>query len=182
MDNINAIKKLINYDPKTGELTYGHAEPWMFPNGKKSAAHNCAVWNAINAGKQALASPHREGYRAGSILGRKYLAHRVAWLITHGQWPEAEIDHINHDRSDNRLINLRAVSRIENTRNLSRQSKRLRGHTGIYWYHPTSRWVAKIHVDGRMLHLGYFTDQSEALAARKAAERRHGFHQNHGAF
>lgn len=180
MEHAILIPKLVEYDPASGALTYRRAEPWMFSSGMKSAEHNCAVWNAKNAGCRALSSLHREGYRAGSILGRKFLAHRVAWLISHGGWPEAEVDHINHDRSDNRLANLRAVTRHENARNLSRQASRCSGHTGVYWYAPTSRWVAKINVSGRMLHLGYFLNEAEAVSARKEAEQLHGFHQNHG--
>lgn len=182
MDHAILIKNLVEYDPSSGTLTYRRAEPWMFSNGAKSAEHTCAVWNAKNEGRRALSSPHREGYLAGSILGRKFLAHRAAWLIAHGKWPQAEIDHVNHDRSDNRLENLRDVTRRENARNLSRQASKCCGHTGVYWYAPTSRWVAKINVSGRMLHLGYFTDEYDAVCARKEAEQLHGFHKNHGAF
>jgi hypothetical protein len=176
------IRKAVSYDPATGELRYTSATPDMFPAGKKSAVHNCNVWNALNSGRVALASPHREGYHCGSVVGRKFLAHRVAWFKHYGAWPAGEIDHINHDRTDNRIQNLRVVSREQNSKNLSTQTRRKGEPVGVYWYAPTSRWVVKINHNRRALHVGYFTDKAAAIAARKAAEQRLGFHKNHGAF
>ena len=154
----------------------------MFKAGRKSAEHQCAIWNAQHAGKDAFTSIGNHGYLTSSIRGKRYTAHRVAWAIFRGEWPEGEIDHVNHNRTDNRMHNLRHVSRSENARNLSRATNNPSGVTGVYWYEPTRRWVAKIHENGRMRHLGYFTDKDAAVSARIEAQSRLGFHKNHGAF
>lgn len=103
-----------------------------------------------------------------------------AKLLSLGSWPDGEIDHINHVRSDNHVMNLRDASRGENSRNLSAQIRRTGASTGVYWYAATSRWVAKINVQGRGIHIGYFPTEIEAIAARKGAEQTYDFHHSHG--
>lgn len=174
------VINLVAYNPETGVLTFRSATPDMFSDGRKSAKHVCAIWNAKNAAKPAFSARHSAGYLAGSLLGRKFLAHRIAWVIAKGEWPDGEIDHINHDRGDNRLVNLRQTTREENSKNLSMSINCPNGATGVYWYARTSRWVAKISIRGRSTHLGYFPEKTMAIAARKQAELRHGFHKNHG--
>lgn len=176
----NIISKLVSYDPKTGALTFREATPDMFQDGQKPKEHLCKIWNAKNAGKPAFAAKHNEGYLYGSVLGHKYLAHRVAWLIAEGAWPAGEVDHVNHDRADNRRANIRDVCRADNSRNLGKASNNPTGVTGVYWFGQTSRWVAKIQVKGRSVHLGYYKKFSDAVAARKSAQVLHGFHINHG--
>lgn len=171
------LKTCLIYDPESGGLEWRVRPEDHFSGGAKTPAHEAAIWNSKYAGKPAFANPSSDGYRRTSVSGRKLLAHRVAWALHFGAWPGGEIDHINGVRHDNRMANLRCVDRQENARNLSVTSGESRG---VYWYAPTSRWVSKIYNAGKMLHLGYFKSRDDAVAARRAAERKYGFHENHG--
>lgn len=171
------LRECLHYDPETGALTWLSRPEAHFQSGTKGAAHLAKIWNAKYAGKTAFSQVGSHGYRTSALRGRRMLAHRVAWAIYFGAWPQGEIDHINGDRTDNRLANLRVVCRSQNAKNLSVKSGEMRG---IYWYAPTKRWVAKINHQRRMLHLGYFKDKNAAIAARREAERKLGFHENHG--
>jgi hypothetical protein len=174
------IKTILKYDANSGALTWKKRLPAQFSPGKKTAAHQCSSWNSKYAGKPAFASIGNHGYHTSTICGKRYLAHRVIWAIHHGAWPSKEVDHINHVRTDNRISNLRQVSRSENSRNLSRATNNPSGATGVYWYSPTSRWVVKLHLNRKMMHVGYFKSKSAAISARKRAEILNGFHPNHG--
>nr|WP_175479900.1 HNH endonuclease signature motif containing protein [Paracoccus homiensis] len=106
-------------------------------------------------------------------------AHRVAWAVIHGRWPNGEIDHINGDRSDNRLANLREVTKRENHRNMAIRSDNTSGVTGVYWAREKGKWAAYIKAD-KMVALGRYDTFAEAVAARRAAEKVLGYHPNHG--
>lgn len=135
------------------------------------------TWNARFAGKEAFTAHHSEGYRVGRIQGRTYFAHRVIWTMHCGE-PDGEIDHINGDRADNRLANLRLVSRDENRRNVKRQANNKSGAVGVYA--RGEKWAASIQCDKRIHSLGTFDTFEQALAARRKAEAELGFHPNHG--
>lgn len=139
-----------------------------------------ATWNARFAGRVALSTVSRYGYRRGHIFARMTMAHRVLFAIHNGHWPTANIDHVNGERSDNRACNLRDVSQAENLRNASMSKKNTSGVTGVYWHKPTQKWQAQIESGGKNIYLGRFVDLSEATSARKAAEEARGFHDNHG--
>ena len=126
--------------------------------------------------KPAFVINHNRGYKMGRFNGRNYLAHRVAWFLSHSHWPK-EIDHINGKKADNRLCNLRDVTRRENTRNLPRRGD---GPVGVAWLSNLQKWRARIKVCGQEKHLGVFETRAEAVMARRAAEREFGFHTNHG--
>jgi hypothetical protein len=137
-------------------------------------------WNSKYAGKEALTTITPQGYALGDVLGVKVSAHRVIIAMTTGHWPKREIDHIDGNRSNNRLANLREVTPQQNTRNSARRKDNKTGAVGVYWFRRTRRWCASITVAGKQRHLGYFGSFTEAAAARKAAERKVGFHPNHG--
>jgi hypothetical protein len=120
------------------------------------------------------------GYIRIKINGRAYPAHRLAWLYHFGHHPANEVDHINHVRDDNRIINLRESTSQENSRNLTIRSDNKSGVTGVHWNKRDSRWRSQIVVDGIMIYLGGYRDIEAATAARKLAEYMHGFHENHG--
>jgi hypothetical protein len=120
------------------------------------------------------------GYLTQPVCNVTLMAHKVAWLFIAGEWREGPVDHINGERDDNRAVNLRAVSKAENNRNLSIPKNNTSGVIGVYYFKRTDRWAARIKVDRRTINLGYFTTIEEAAHARKQAERRFGFHTNHG--
>lgn len=133
----------------------------------------------------------RKGIVVGSIAGTinprgyvnlvinrvSYLAHRLAWFYVNGEWPVHNIDHINHRKADNRIINLRDVTQSENLRNRSGSSG---GVIGVTWDKSKSSWSARIIGNGKHCFLGRFKDKDGAIKARKAAEVRYGYHINHG--
>lgn len=156
------LQSILEYNPDTGVFT------WRVRRGR-----NCPAGKV--AGRIATG-----GYRQIGINGRLYLAHRIAWLITHGRWPADQIDHINRVRDDNRLINLREATRTENQRNQSLYKNNTSGLCGVGWYKPTGKWMAHISIDGKLKNLGYFDNLFDAGCARKSAEIEYSFHPNHG--
>ena len=110
-----------------------------------------------------------------------YQAHRVAWLLHTGEDPgNKQIDHIDRDRTNNRISNLRLVDQQGNMRNQRKFKSNTSGVTGIYWHKVTGKWQAQISDCGKPQSLGYFEDFFEACCARKSAENRLGYHPNHG--
>lgn len=170
------LRKLLRYEPETGKLFWRERTPDMFPKGRTSPDY----WNSKFAGKEAFTSTAATGYRQSTIYDYPYLAHRVIWAIVHGEWPKEQIDHINGVREDNRLDNLRAVTPQENNRNTKRCSRNTSGATGVSWHPGTSKWRASIYVSGKHISLGLHRCVTAAITARKSAEKKYGFHENHG--
>lgn len=174
------INELLKVDLEAGKLYWLPRAEYLFTTDKQTAAHNCKIWNGRFAGSEAFAVLGNNGYYSGSIFRKKYLAHRVIWLLYTGEWPLEEIDHINGDRRDNRISNLRPVSHTENARNQRLNKKNTTGAIGVGFYKKTGKWEASIKIGGRKSHLGLFDDFDSALLARKVAEAKYGFHKNHG--
>lgn len=167
------LKRLLDYDQETGVLTWKPRTPDMF-NGHRSA-QACRLWNSKFAGKPAF-SPDERGYLKGSVIGYRVSAHRAAWKITYGDDPK-EIDHINGNKNDNRILNLRAVSHVENQRNMKlRKSTR----PGIAFHVRRNKWVAYISDGSKQIHLGVFSTEEAAWVARCKAAERLGYSSIHG--
>lgn len=179
--SIATLRKLVRYNPDTGKLFWNEREESDFPPVKRgSSPFLTGTWNRRHAGKEAFCQTNKKGYKVGKLLGRYAAAHRVAWAMAYGRWPINQIDHINGDRSDNRLRNLREVTLVENSRNTKRPSTNTSGHIGVGYHKNVGKWFAHISVSRKMRHLGYFADKADAIAARLTAERELGFHPNHG--
>ena len=103
----------------------------------------------------------------------------LVWFLHRQEWP-VEVDHINGIRTDNRIENLREVTRRENMRNKRVSVANSSGITGVGWSSAKQKWRACIKVDGKFIHLGYFEEKRAAIAAREEANRKYGFHENHG--
>lgn len=114
------------------------------------------------------------------INGNAYQAHRLAWLDVYGEIPSNDIDHINHDKSDNRINNLRCVTKRENQQNRTININNVSGFTGVSWNKCAKKWQARIKIASKYKHLGLFTNLDDAIAARKAANLEYNFHINHG--
>ena len=171
VDQLNAA---LMYDPLTGKLR------WK-PRPKEQFATESAwaMWHKRFFEREALMTKNN-GYLVGRVGGATMKAHRVAWALYHGAWPTQHIDHINGDRADNRIKNLRLASPKENGRNQKRHKTNTSNHTGVVWSVRQRRWCARIVVDGARRHLGTFVALEDAVRARQAAERLYGFHENHG--
>lgn len=110
------------------------------------------------------------GYAAVGVGKRKLLAHRVIYAIVTGKMPEGQIDHINGNRVDNRIENLRDVSRSENLHNSKVPKNNSSGFPGVSWHAQHQKWRTQICIDNRNIHLGYFKDFEDAVQARKMAK------------
>jgi hypothetical protein len=103
-----------------------------------------------------------------------YRAHRLAWLYVHGSWPDGQIDHINGDKLDNRISNLRVATTSQNKQNMRKaRSDSRSGLIGATWYSKYGKWRAAIQVDGKKRHLGYFDTAEEAHKAFIEQKRLH---------
>lgn len=172
--------QLLRYESETGKLFWRERPDELFKaSGAYSQARIAAAWNSKNAGKEALITIDAHGYPFGSVFKKLVRAHRVIWKLVHGTEPE-QIDHINGDRADNRIINLRAVSNADNHRNMSLSTANKSGVTGVFWFARTGRWRSEITIAGKNVHLGYYLNKNDAIAARHRAEVENGFHPNHG--
>ena len=106
------------------------------------------------------------GYVTISVAGHSYKAHRLAWLICHGEWPSGQIDHINGIRTDNRLLNLRVVNNRENAENKRHATKLNKsGYLGVSWHKGQRKWRAEIKHKGKKIYLGTFATSEDAYEA-----------------
>lgn len=174
------LRQLLTYEPETGKLFWLPRPPHLIGAGRSGSKIEALRFNTKWAGKPALNSPTKAGYRAGVVCGKSMFAHRAAWAIHHGKMPQMWLDHVNGDREDNRLDNLREVDASQNAQNSGRRKDNKTGCTGIYWRQSISKWQASIRVDGRIKGLGCFAHFDDAVTARRNAESFYGFHPNHG--
>ena len=121
----------------------------------------------------------KRGYITIGIEGTNYGAHRLAWFYVHKSWPENEIDHIDHNRSNNIFSNLREVTSLENQRNLPLRKNNKTGYHGLDLCY-NEKYSARIKVNSKEIYLGTFKNKNDAIKARKEAEIKYGFHKNHG--
>ena len=157
--NCEQANELFVYDPETGELR-----------------------NRVDRGYQAKAGTlagcrKGEGYFYVKVRGKEYLIHRVAWLLTHGVWPAAQIDHVNGVRDDNRRANLREATKSENLCNRGSQVNNSTGFKGVSWDKNSRKYRAQIMVRRKQIYLGLFDTPEEAHAAYQSA-----VYDFHGAF
>lgn len=164
------VVSLVRYDPDTGKLYWRERHDW--------AAWLCLRWNRHKSGKEAFTRRDKAGYCVGHIDGRGLLAHRVAWACHYGEWPKGPLDHINQNKADNRITNLRLSDPVNNGRNVARLPQNTSGATGICRH--KNAWQAQITVEGKNLYLGRFETFEAALRQRKNAERFYGFSSLHG--
>lgn len=144
------LRELLQYDPQTGALTL-----------KVDVSHIRKAGQRVDVAKHGKRSV---GYKVVNIFGRRILAHRVAWAIHTGQWPDSDIDHVNGDKSDNRMANLRLASKTENMRNQSRAHANSKAKLmGVH--KNRDRFRAQITVNGRTVHIGMFDTPEDAHAA-----------------
>ena len=168
--DIEVLRQLVAYNPATGLLTWLSRPLTLFPDDRSGK-----VWNTRYAGKEALPALVF-GYKTGTICGFKCSAHRVAWALHFGNWPDGDIDHINGVKTDNRICNLRVVTNAQNRRNMKRYDRNKSGVTGVSWYEPSRRWLVRLSKK----YIGYYATFEEAVAVRKELERSAGYHENHG--
>lgn len=132
------LKSILSYDEITGIFT------WL-----------TRTSNRIKIGATAGAR-HNAGYVSIGINGELYLAHRLAWLYVHGNFPEDEIDHINGDRGNTSFANLRAATHQENICNTGMYSHNTSGYRGVTWRKDTNKWQAQVKEGSKHIALGCY--------------------------
>jgi hypothetical protein len=152
------LMRLINYDPTTGFFT------WKVKTCRK-----------VVAGKR-VGGLNRLGYVQIKINKVFYYGHRLAWFYVHGKFPEQEIDHINGNTADNRIVNLRLASRSQNNQNKAARIDCASGVRGVMRRKDTGRWTAQIRVKKKSISLGCFDSLESAAAARRVAEQKYFTH------
>jgi hypothetical protein len=168
------LRDSLSYDPQTGSL-FWKERPLEIAGNQNEAKR----WNAKHAGREVGAAVSVRGYKKVRVLGFQYTQHRVIWKLVYGTDPYY-IDHINGNRSDNRLANLRNVSFQDNCRNRRMLDRNTSGVTGVCWARKKKAWQASIADRGKTIYLGLFKSIQDAADARSAAERELGYHENHG--
>ena len=168
------LKECLDYSPETGIFTK-KVRPRKHFN--TDLSHKRI--NIRDNGKQA-GNLSDGGYIRICIDYKSYRAHRLAFLYMEGYLPTKEIDHINHERSDNRWANLRVAGRQENAKNQTKRVDNTSGYTGVSFCKKSSKWTARLKHDGKYLFLGYFNKIEDAINARKLADIKCGYHRNHG--
>lgn len=171
--SIDLLQKLFDYDRETGEFVWKKRDASMFIDSKISAETKAKRFNTRYAGESATTN-HSNGYKNVSVMEQKFIrAHRVAWAICYGAWPTDDVDHINGDRKDNRIVNLRLSTRSENLRNRKKFPRNKSGYVGVSFCKQRENWNARIGINGRYINLGYFNTKEEAAEARAEAEKKH---------
>jgi len=156
------LSELLNYNPESGILIRIDRSTGVSNRGT-DAGYN-----------------HSSGYKFIGINNSRYLLHRIIWKIMTGEDPSGPIDHINHDRTDNRWSNIRMVTGKDNSKNLSMFKRNTSGVTGVTWDKSRDKWLAQININGKAKHLGRYDLIADAGIARSEAEKAYGFHVNHG--
>jgi hypothetical protein len=153
------VRELLDYDPETGVFV-----------------RKVRMAQAHQVGDRADLPGHGnlKGYRTIGLFNKKYLAHRVAWLYVYGEWPEQHIDHINGERGDNRIANLRDVPLKVNTQNKrSPMPSNKSGLLGAVWYPQNQKFRARIQVGKKFIHIGMFYTAEAAHEAYVRAKRKY---------
>ena len=168
------ISAVLRHEGDTGELYWKRRPKELSPSERQWKS-----WNTRFEGKVAFTHV-QEGYRVGCVLGHRFLAHRVCWLLHYGEWPKFNIDHIDGDGLNNRLSNLRDVEQAVNTKNSRKRLDNRSGVTGVYWITSRQKWQASVNVNGKFRHLGFFDEIDVAAGVRQQAMIGLGFSERHG--
>lgn len=126
-------------------------------------------------------TPNGLGYKRVMVNGKHTMVHHIVWVMHNGEIPEGmEIDHNDHVRYNNRIENLTLVDRTINMQNKSKYKNNTTGVCGVSFRKDTGKWRAIITVNKKKIYIGNYYNLDDAVAARLAAEKLYGFHDNHG--
>ncbi len=157
LENLEVLRAAFSYDPVTGN----------FYHKKRTHGRGGAILPGY------LAGTLKDGYIQLGCQSKQYRAHMVAWVFMTGSMPLKgfEIDHENRDRSDNRWSNLRLVTRSRNNHNSGPSAANKSGVKGVSWVAVRNKWLARLTVGGKIIHLGEHTNFDDAVRARTDGER-----------
>jgi hypothetical protein len=149
------IKEYLGYDPETGEFF------WLKATNKRMVLG------------QPAGNLHSTGYVRIGLFGYKFFAHHIAWIITYGCWPTDVIDHINRDRADNRIVNLRLATRSENAFNAKVPVNNSTGVKGIGKVPGYDKYRVRLRKNNKFYCAGQYASIEEAAMVRQELEKRH---------
>lgn len=173
---VDLLRHFIDINLSDGSMRWKHRHRHHFKSDVSFKG-----WNTRYAGKPTFKSTDGRGYLRASIQDKDYKAHIVAWALYHSEWPRGEVDHINGNKKDNSLNNLRLATSSQNKMNVSPRIGGSSSHKGVCWVSTRGKWEARITANGKTLRLGYFDDENEAARAYKnAATDLHGEFRNYG--
>lgn len=167
------LRSIIDYDPLTGICKWKIRSYDMYKH-----KGICDRFNKDYAGKE-IGQLTPFGYLTIQLKGKNYYLHRIIWKIVTGDDPDT-VDHIDGNQINNRFINLRNVNDEVNSKNAKTSIRNKSGCTGVTWHTKYQVWQARININKKNTFIGQYDNLDEAIAARKAAERKHGYHENHG--
>lgn len=145
------LRSLLGYDPLTGLFS--------------RRSEDCSVIRP---------KPNAGGYLRIFVDGKLHYAHRLAWLYVNGSFPPSQIDHVNLDKSDNRIANLRLATQQENSQNFPKTKRNTSGIPGVHWCKRDGKWCARIRIgNGLRLTIGYYDELSDAAVAVADAKARY---------
>ena len=162
------LKERLHYDKNTGVFTWLNVKV----NSNNARGKVAGNTNKVSGYIVITLTPTDKAYW--------YTAHRLAWLYEYGEFPKGGFDHINHDRADNRITNLRMATQRENLRNKSMASNNTTGYTGVCFSKKSNKYAASVKVNYKQIHLGFFENIEDAAKAAREAREHYGFHVNHG--
>lgn len=167
------LARLLRYEPETGKL-FWLPRPLEFfhdSGGRYTAERAKQIFDTSFANKEALTARNPAGYARGNLFGRNVMAHRAAFCLMTGGWPEHQIDHINGVRDDNRWVNLREADNRQNQQNSASAKGSSSKYVGVALCKKSLRWIAYICPDGTKVHLGSFRSEEDAARARDKAAK-----------
>jgi hypothetical protein len=153
--SIDRLRLVLSYDKTTGVF-----ERLIKVNRNSVIGEEVGSVNRVN------------GYRYIRIDGRAYLHHRLAWFYVHGQWPDDQIDHIDGNRLNNSVVNLRPASSKQNRENRELSTSNKTGYRGVFYRKDKDKYRASVKHNGKSQHLGYFNTAEEAAVVAKNARAR----------
>ncbi len=134
---LERLKAVLRYEPETGLFFWLEGNRWRR--------------------KSLLAGGNTEsGYSNIWVEGKRYFSHRLAWFYMTGEWPNPECDHRDGNRSNNRIVNLREATPLQNSHNMKMRKDNLIGLKGVYRRKQRGKYSARIHIFGKHTHLGQF--------------------------
>jgi len=169
------LRECLDYEPNTGTVLWKHRPRSHFSSEAAFQTHD-----RHKAGTVAGGVDSSTGYRVVGLCRKLFYAHRVAWALHHGEWPNGVIDHIDGDRLNNALSNLRVVTQFENARNASIGRNNTSGAVGVSFDKRSGKWRARVMHQYREVYSGLFASKEAAIAARAAKAKDYGFHENNG--
>lgn len=163
--SIEEFHKYVSYNRDTGEFT-------------RIRIYNDDIRLVGNIGK-VTGNPSSSGYVEISVGYSKMSAHKLAWYFTYGEVAPENIDHIDGNKQNNRISNLRLLNPLENMRNRGTNKNNTTGYNGVYLT-SSGKYRARIKIKGKLIGLGTFINFEDAMKARKEANEFYGFDENHG--